>query len=258
MRTFTTILLLLISGSVFSQLSCRETEGLSGGIKRTCLHQNGVVSTVEEWDAAKSHGTVAGYDAQGNEIFAYPLRRFAGHASITLSYHSNGQVSRMHFSDAPDGGIQYYRITCSYAEDGSSQGCSEEEYPPRLDNWTIKGPPVKIEQDQEIVVQEVAVCGAPCMSVYEVVNTTRKRVRVHLTPVPNLWRTVSEKEFILRSKKSVEIDSILMADLYFSPDTFYRIDVHTKRKRGPELKISDETIQSSSTRRIYRLQIVRD
>jgi uncharacterized protein YxeA len=92
----------------FAQLNCKTTTDTANSTVKKCLHANKKVSTEEIWDEAKRFGTLKLFNNQGAELAVYHLREVGGHASAHLTYHSNGQVAKVEFSDAPDGGIQFF------------------------------------------------------------------------------------------------------------------------------------------------------
>ncbi len=126
------LVLLLCNLPVFSQYRCRTQEQPDGSSVKTCYHQNGKLSTSETWQKDKRSGIVKGFDKQGKELFSHYLRNYGGHASVEVTYFSNGQVKTVHYSDAPDGGIQYYRSTTQYDENGNQTAFYEDKYPNEL------------------------------------------------------------------------------------------------------------------------------
>lgn len=108
---------------------------------------NGKVSTKVWMDADDRWGRSWAYDASGKEILSYQTRRIAGHASAHFSYHSNGAVSKIEVSDAPDAGIQWYRSTTTYDENGVKTGFTEQGHD---NDGIIPGPGVRVTQKPEV------------------------------------------------------------------------------------------------------------
>jgi len=102
---------------------------------RVVLHRftTGQVSTKEWTDLNDRWGRSLAYRKDGGVIVDHQTRRFAGHASVHFAYHPNGAVSKAEFSEAPDGGIQWYRSTTTFDEAGNQTGFSEE-------GWDNDGP----------------------------------------------------------------------------------------------------------------------
>jgi hypothetical protein len=117
MKTILFILLIITHNQLlFAQLNCKTTSQSDGSAVNKCFHKNGKVSTVETWDKDKRNGTLKGFNNQGKELFSHNLRHYGGHASAQITYFPNGQVKSIYYSDAPDGGIQYYNSTTQFNE----------------------------------------------------------------------------------------------------------------------------------------------
>lgn len=133
MKTFVVFLILLQSFLASAQLKCKTTNPSDGATVKQCFHQNGQVSTLESWDKDKRFGTIKGYDNQGKELFSHSLRNVGGHAYVLLTYFANGQLEKVYFSDAPDGGIQFYNSTTRFDEKGNQTEFTETKYPHQLE-----------------------------------------------------------------------------------------------------------------------------
>ncbi|MEO8587756.1 MAG: hypothetical protein ABI432_00150 [Flavobacteriales bacterium] len=104
---------------------------------------DGKVSTREWMDTDDRWGRSWAYDHTGKELINYQTRRIGGHASVNFSYHPNGAISKAEISDAPDGGIQWYRSTTTFDEHGIQTGFTEQGH----DNYgPIPGPGVRVTQ----------------------------------------------------------------------------------------------------------------
>ncbi len=93
----------------------------------------GQLSTKAWMDVDNRWGHSWAYDRRGKVSFDRQTRRIAGHASVDFRYHLNGAISRAEVSDAPDGGIQWYRSTTTFDTAGVQTGFSE-------DGWDNDGP----------------------------------------------------------------------------------------------------------------------
>lgn len=78
------------------------------------------------WDDARQWGIVRLYNRAGALIYERGLRRVAGHASIELSYHTNGAVYKADYSSAPDAGIQWHRSQTMFDGNGHRIGYTEQ------------------------------------------------------------------------------------------------------------------------------------
>lgn len=129
MKTVFLFLLLLIQTPLlFAQLNCKTIKYKDGSAVKKCFHKNGKVSTVETWEKDKRDGNLKGFNNQGKELFSYNLRNYGGHASAQLTWFPNGQVKSVYYSDAPDGGIQYYHSTTQFDEVGNQTVFTEDSH----------------------------------------------------------------------------------------------------------------------------------
>ena len=139
MKTTFLLLFILIQTPLFAQLNCKTIKESDGSEVKKCFHRNGKISSVETWDKDKRSGSLKVFNNQGKEVCSYNLRHFGGHASALLSWYPNGQVKSISYSDAPDGGIQYYHSTRQFDEAGNQTSFTEDSYEDKL-----KIPPVTV------------------------------------------------------------------------------------------------------------------
>lgn len=132
MKTLFLLLILVQTPLLFAQTKCKIVKQADGSTIQKCYHKNGKVSTLETWDKDKRHGSLKGFNKQGKELFSYNLRHYGGHASALLTWYSNGQVKSVSYSDAPDGGIQYYHSTRQFDEVGNQTSYTEDSYDDKL------------------------------------------------------------------------------------------------------------------------------
>ena len=110
---------------------------------------NGKVSTKAWMDKDDRWGRSWAYKEDGSVLREDQTRRIGGHASVDFSYHTNGAISKAEFSDAPDGGIQWYRSTTTYDEQGTMTGFTEQGH----DNYDIiPSPGVRVIHTPEVTV----------------------------------------------------------------------------------------------------------
>jgi len=228
MRHLHLTLLLLIA--IGSQAQPREkiVQTDSGQV---VLHffANREISTKEWTDLDKRWGRSSAYDPNGKEIFSYQTRTIGGHASVLFSYYPSGGVSKIEVSNAPDGGIQWYRSTATYDEAGNRTGFTEQGN----DNYgPITGPGhVNVRVTQQPIVteppeQEVVECQKMFLNEVFLVNTTRKagkaRVKV-LKPSPAL----KDSEYTLAPGDTLRLGSYSMGETFTAPD--HQLTVAVKR-----------------------------
>lgn len=127
------LFLLVQTPALFAQLHCKTTNQSDGSTIKQCFHKNGTISTIETWDKDKRFGNLKIFNNQGKELFSRGLRTIGGNASAELTYFPNGQVERIYYSDAPDGGIQYYNATTQFDEVGNQLSFDENKYPYELE-----------------------------------------------------------------------------------------------------------------------------
>lgn len=132
MKTALFLLLIIIQTPLFAQFNCKTTKQKDGSEVKKCFHKNGKVSTLETWEKDKRHGNLKGFNNQGKELFSLALRHYGGHASAQLTWYPNGQVKSVSYSDAPDGGIQYYHSTRQFDEAGNQTSFTEDSYDDKL------------------------------------------------------------------------------------------------------------------------------
>lgn len=139
MKTSFLLFFLFIQISLFGQFNCKTVKLTDGSEVKKCFHQNGKIAVIETWDTDKRDGSLRVFNNQGKEVCSYHLRHYGGHASALLSWFPNGQVKSISYSDAPDGGIQYYHSTRQFDEVGNETSFTEDSYDDKL-----KIPPVTV------------------------------------------------------------------------------------------------------------------
>lgn len=177
MRTLTAILLSSVGMLLHAQGIVESVKNDSGTF---VLHRftTGQLSSREWMDKDDRWGRSWAYDRQGHVIFEQQTRKFAGHAGVEFRYHPNGAVSRADFSTMPDGGIQWYKSTTTFDENGKQTGFSEQgedehgPIPPHVTPiWPSTRPRKEYMEEQRLFTNE-----------YFVVNGYRKPVRLALRP----------------------------------------------------------------------------
>jgi hypothetical protein len=106
-----------IAGGLKAQLRCEKLTNKEGHME-LCKHAQGGIASRRFWDLAQREGYFEAVGPDGNVLVNYDLRKFAGHASVDVTYHPNGQVHRLEYSSAPDGGIQFWHIIHEFDASG--------------------------------------------------------------------------------------------------------------------------------------------
>lgn len=181
----------------------------------------------------------------------YLLREVGGHASAHLTYHSNGQVAKVEFSDAPDGGVQFFESTRKFDEIGNQTDYNEMKYPYELETTFIQLEPD--EQPKQPVVapkkEEVIACATIYQTFYSLQNTTNSKIVLTIQPIINNTVNVTEKEITLKPKQTVVFDTILMADQFISAKVYQPAikQVLTKKRKSKRI-IEFGPIENGTTR----------
>ena len=262
MKNALLLISILFSTLSFGQLTCKTTKNQEESIK-TCLHKNGKISTEEKWDLDKRFGSIRAFSNQGKELFFHYLRSVGGHASASLEYFPNGQVSKVHFSDAPDGGIQFYNSTTKFDESGNQTEFYETKYPNELEiQWVepVKMPEVVTEPKKEAPKQEVVECAAIAQTQYKIENTTSSRVKLKITAVPNKTVTVQSKEIVLEPSEKLIFDTIFTAERPIN-EIIYSVEVisYTKSRKNKTLKFVESVpVDEPNGPRVYSWFIVKE
>lgn len=182
MRTTSTLIALAASLLLSAQGRERTVKTDTGTV---VLHYftTGQPSSRAWTDADNRWGHSWAYDRSGRVIFDRQTRAIGGHASVTYSYHPNGAVSKAEVSDAPDGGIQWYRSTTTFDSEGEQTGFTEQGVG---NDGPIPGPGVRVVREPPKVTtpapQETVREQRMFTNEYFVVNRYRRPVRVELRP----------------------------------------------------------------------------
>jgi hypothetical protein len=223
---------------LFAQLNCK-TITTNEGTETKCFHLNKAVSTIEKWDANKYWGTLKAFDKTGKEIFSYGLRRVAGHSSVYLSYHKNGQVSKAEYSSQPDGGIQRYHEIRKFDENGNQTEFIDDSWPDGYPRLVTQ--PHKFEKpivDSTYFKQEVIQCAVPYFTFYKVKNTTNKKVAIKFVFERNAsYFTKRTHERMVLEPKQLFADSAMMAQMYLKQTDAYRIEIHENQPTKSNFRV---------------------
>lgn len=257
----------LLTTVAFGQLNCKEKVTADKGSEKKCLHKNGKVSTLETWDQAKRWGQLKGYNSQGVELFSHSLRSFGGHAYAQIDYYPNGQVSKIYFSDAPDGGIQYYNSTTTFDENGAQTGFYETKYPNELELIKpyveeVKPQPVKKEPAKEETVKEepkpeVVECAILFKNYFEVQNATSSKVTLKINALPNNSVVTQSQEVVLEPSQKIVFDTIFTAQIGLK-EKVYEVEIvkfNAKRKNKKVKLIAPNPVETTDSKTMYWLVV---
>ena len=196
-----------------AQLGRQELRSDSGTVLLH-FHATGEVSTKEWMDADDRFGLSTACDRSGKEIFRYGTRRIGGHASVHFSYHPNGAVSKAEASDAPDAGIQWYRSTTTFDDQGNQTGFWQQSHEDLTTLRFHTGP------DEPVL----AYCQKLFTNEVFLVNATRQAgkatVKV-LRPSPAL----KDSEHTLAPGDTIRLGTYSVGERFASPETELNVDV---------------------------------
>lgn len=125
----TIVCLTFLQLNINAQLKCKTLIDKNKNTVKKCFHKNGCIATLESWDSIHREGSFKVFNNKKTEIAFYYLRRFGGHASVYVQYYKNGQVSKIEYSSAPDGGIQFYRTITTFDEQGNKTSFADYSQP---------------------------------------------------------------------------------------------------------------------------------
>jgi hypothetical protein len=244
MRITTTLFVALTALSLSAQIGRKELLTDSGLV---VLHhfKTGGVSTKEWRDKDERWGRSTAYDQAGNEIFSYHTRRIAGHASAHFSYHPSGAISKVEVSDAPDAGIQWYRSTTTFDDQGKQTGFWKESHEDLMH--------LRIEPDTE--QRPAAYCQKLFTNEVFLVNATRQAGKAQvkaLRPSPAL----KDSEHTLAPGDTVRLGTYSVGERFAAPETELTVDVrrvlrNRKRPAAPGLLRTNEVVVNAEHRRYY-------
>lgn len=182
MRIFSTLVLTLFLAQAWGRIGRKELNTDSGTV---VLHhfKAGGISTKEWTEKGGRRDRSRAYKHNGEVIFHGRTRSAGGHASVCFSHHPGGGVRKVETSDAPDGGIQWYKSTTTFDEDGYRTGFGEhgrDDHGP-IPRITVEPGHVPGRPDLPYPKEHVREQRMFLNELF-VVNTTNAAVRVVATP----------------------------------------------------------------------------
>jgi len=250
------LIFLLMTVAGLSQLNCKESMTQTKESVKMCYHQNRKKSTVETWDKDHRFGTFTGYDTNEKQLFNYHLRAIGGHAYVSVNYYPNGQVSRVEYSEAPDGGIQFYKSTAKFDEQGKQTDFQEIKHPPEL--ITTVPSPTKVPDKKEQVPQKVAECAVPVMDYFEIVNQTKSKITFRVISKPDFNYASKEFYFTLKPAEIIVFDSLISAQQHPQKSIYEPIIVsYTKKRRYKTLQLIATFVEDKSkSTKIWQWKVI--
>lgn len=170
------------------------------------------------------------FNKKGELIYTGIRRNYAGHSSVTLTFHTNGGVRTIQASSAPDAGIQWYKSTHELDEDGNVVHFSQQSHDDRV---TITQPTMRVQPIEKPHPQENQ-CATPMQTTTKLVNLTNRKITVLITPRATSGQVFSH---VVKPRKELFIGEYINAQQFAVPQTLY--DVHIKSGKSAEFKQID-------------------
>lgn len=252
MRTIFLLIALAIGATATAQ-GREHTFKTDSGTVVIHYFTNGKVSTKAWMDTNDRWGRSWAYDVTGKEIFSYQTRRIAGHASADFSYHPNGAVSRIEVSDAPDGGIQWYRSTTTYDGNGVKTGFTEQG---RDNDGIIPGPGVRVTEKPEVTVpfkQEVVEEQRMYITEVFVLHTLKTACFITVNAV-NPSPALPGGQYTVVPRDTLRVGAYSRGEVFDAPSAHMTITgekAQKKRKRTQLAILRTDMIQVSPEHRRY-------
>jgi hypothetical protein len=221
----------------------------------------GQLSTVEWTDKDGRFGRSRAYKRDGTVIVDHHTRRIAGHASVHFEYHPSGAVSKAEFSDAPDAGIQWYRSTTTFDDQGNRTGFSEQGHD---DLHHIPSPGTTFTPPTEpfgpveepVRVEEVAICQKLFVNEVFLVNPTKWTCTVDIS-VDNPSPALQGGRTTIGPRDTLRIGSYSVGERSEEPEGHVRVFASRKKGKGSwhmmaRYRLAEEQV-SPEHRRYYRV-----
>lgn len=239
------ILLLLTKNlTICAQINCLEESTKEKEVKK-CFHENGNISSLEEWDKEHKWGKLTVYSANGKKIQDWELRKIHGIAKAELEYHKNGQVSKVAYSSAPDAGIQRFESVYYFNQEGKLTNTEKNDYPPKLSDF--------FKEDESIPQENQNQCAEIWISKLEIINSSKKTQKLNITPLlPN--SLTKPRTIMLKPAQKATVDSCIQAQFFQDPINQTQIN-YFKSNKKVSLKLK-ETFQISSNQKTFIYELV--
>ena len=236
MRAALLLLMALLPYLLLGQHGRKEVRTDSGLV---VLHhfKTGEVSTREWRDKDDRFGLTTAYDRTGKEIFRFGTRRIGGHASVHFSYHSNGAISKAEASDAPDAGIQWFRSTATFDDQGNQTGYWKEGHEDLMRPSVILTRP---EEPISPVVPQSIPAVVPCqrMFVNEVFVVNGSSWPVEITVEPrDPSPALQGSKIVLAAGESRMVGTYSVGETFVSPVQRMKVVGMVTNKRGKQRQV---------------------
>lgn len=236
MRAALLLQLVLLPYFLLGQYGRKEVRTDSGVV---VLHhfKTGEASTREWRDKDDRFGLTTAYDRTGQEIFRFGTRRIGGHASVHFSYHANGAISKAEASDAPDAGIQWFRSTTTFDDQGNQTGYWKESHEDLLrPSVTLR----QSEQPLSPVVPQPPPTVVPCQRMFVnevfVVNGSGWPVEIMVEP-RDTSPALQGSKFVLAAGESRMVGTYSVGETFVSPVQRMKVVGMVTNKKGKQRQV---------------------
>lgn len=263
---FITILFIHFFDSSTAQFNCKTIKDSADKIITYCYHSNKKISTVEMWDINKHNGLITGFNATGKEIFKYYLRRFSGHASVHKIYYPNGQIKKIEYSSAPDGGIQFWHIIQKFDENGNQIEYLDLSQPDGRPTTILKQFDTTENLEKFYLTKQknskknkdtIVGCAPIFCTKFEIVNETKFKFSVLLKAQNNFLINLKDTMIHFLPKQTLNSQNIYLSSGYLLPNQSFILDIKAKNRIKRKLKIIEGNSKEFNQQRTYTYYVIK-
>lgn len=229
--------------------------------------KNGKNSTAECVDERGS-GTATAYNLKGEVIGTWTMGRMHQLSAVHFTFHPNGMVHKAEYSSHPDAGIQWYRSTTEYNEEGVKIGFWEQSHEDHVTPIEPYVPKPSVVKDtvgynlKEPVKQEVMECAVIYVSELWLDNRSGKDIKVSWK---HKYQTdqKSEVPITIKAGERIKICERILAEQYEAPMSSFELTVTNlkgKPLKNPQFSsplINDERIKEFRKGYVYDISLKR-
>lgn len=200
--------------------------------KYTYFKDKKIVSTKKCFDQDNRFGITQALNQNGDVIFEKHLRNVAGNASANYSFYENGAVEKVYFSDAPDGGIQFYNETIFFNKEGKETSKNVEKYP--FETVTILKEPF-VEPLVKPSFQEVATCQIISGFTNKVYFKNNSKDKIFILITSEKYFTNTDIKLI-KSMSEIEVLDFKMKENKILSDSELKFEIFSKKMKNQTSK----------------------
>jgi hypothetical protein len=198
------------------------------------------------------------FNKKGEIVFTGYRRNYAGHSSVTLSYHENGGVKKIETSSAPDAGIQWYKSSYLLDEEGNIISQTEDGHDFHLKPiYTIITNPdnQKPEKEEDNQSKKVNACAVLMITQIIFYNQGKKPIEIYFMPKNSSDNKLNL--FKIKPGDSLVMKENIQAEKFFTPEEMYELYVKTiKNKEALKIdfyRIATRYYLRSKQHKVYQM-----